>query len=535
MNICCLNRDHYYLAGLVVFACLLFLPALGARDLWAPVEPRYAEIARMMFLKNEWIVPTVNGHLYTDKPILFFWIVLAAAKLTGAVTEWTVRLPAALGGIGFLVSTYFLGRDFFSPRIGAIAGLAVATSARVIWESRWAHVDMLFGCFFLLALYFGARALLRRGSPSEILPAYVFVALATLTKGLIGIVLPALVFASLMVARRDWQMIKAAKLHWGIPLFLLIAGPWFYLVNQATGGTWLRDFIFIHHIDRYTAGEGHEQPFFYYFGTLPADFLPWTALAVPALVKRRDYRRVWSEPDTQFFVLWFVSVFVFFTLSNTKRDLYLIPVLPTLALLVANHIDTWQTAKSSGGPLEFFPAVFFGIVALCGIVAPIGAWVWRPDMLAAVLPASIVLAGGGALSTIYVMRWRLAAVLAVSAMMLLLTLASAYWLLPYIEQFKSHRAFSAQVRRMVSPSAPLYVFRDSMNDFNFYMERAEIPVLAAEADITRLRKGTEASYLLIKERDLRRLKDLPRQSIIASATIGTTTWHLLAIKPERTN
>lgn len=353
MNISCLNRNCYYLAGLVVFAGLLFLPALGARDLWAPVEPRYGEIARMMFLNNEWIVPVVNGHLYTDKPILFFWIVLAAAKVAGAVSEWTVRLPAALGGIGFVVSTYFLGRDFYSPRIGAIAGLAVATCARVVWESRWAHVDMLFGCFFLLALYFGARALLRRGNSNEILPAYVFVALATLTKGLIGIVLPALVFASLMVARRDWQMIKAAKLHWGIPLLLLIAGPWFYLVTQATGGIWLKDFIFIHHIDRYTAGEGHQQPFFYYFATLPADFLPWTALALPALVKRRDYRRVWSEPDTQFFVLWFVSVFVFFTLSNTKRDLYLIPVLPMLALLVANHIDTWQTAEPSAGRSNF--------------------------------------------------------------------------------------------------------------------------------------------------------------------------------------
>jgi 4-amino-4-deoxy-L-arabinose transferase-like glycosyltransferase len=352
---------------------------------------------------------------------------------------------------------------------------------------------------------------------------------------LIGIVLPALVFASLMVARRDWQMIKAAKLHWGVPLFLLIAGPWFYLVNQATAGIWLRDFIFIHHIDRYTAGEGHEQPFFYYFATLPADFLPWTALALPALAKRRDYRRAWSERDTQFFLLWFVSVFVFFTLSNTKRDLYLIPVLPTLALIVANYIDGWASGESSPGPLGFFPAVFFAIVALCGILVPIGAWIWRPGMLAAVLPASIVLAAGAAVSTIYVMRRRLAAVLAVSAMMLLLTLAAVYWLFPYLEQFKSHRAFSAEVRRIVSPSAPLYVFHDSMNDFNFYMERAEIPVLAREADITRLGDGGEVSYLLIKERDLRRLKDSARRAITASAAIGTTTWHLLAIKPERAN
>jgi len=82
------------------------------------VEPRYGEIARVMFARNEWIVPTVNGDLYTDKPILYFWLVLLASKIAGAVNEWTVRLPATLGGTGLVLATYYFGRDFFSARIG---------------------------------------------------------------------------------------------------------------------------------------------------------------------------------------------------------------------------------------------------------------------------------------------------------------------------------------------------------------------------------------------------------------------------------
>jgi 4-amino-4-deoxy-L-arabinose transferase-like glycosyltransferase len=97
-----------------------------------------------MFAKGEWIVPMVNGEVYTDKPILFFWIALAAAKILGGVTEWTVRLPAAPGGVGFVLATYFFGRDFFNARAGAIAAIVLATSFRVMWESRWAHVDMVF-------------------------------------------------------------------------------------------------------------------------------------------------------------------------------------------------------------------------------------------------------------------------------------------------------------------------------------------------------------------------------------------------------
>ena len=91
---------------------MLYISALGMRDFWAPVEPRYAEIARVMFSKNEWIVPTINGDLYTDKPILYFWLVLFSARVFGAVNEWTVRLPAALGGVGFVFGNLPFGSRF---------------------------------------------------------------------------------------------------------------------------------------------------------------------------------------------------------------------------------------------------------------------------------------------------------------------------------------------------------------------------------------------------------------------------------------
>jgi len=153
---------------------MLYISALGARDFWAPVEPRYAEIARAMFVKREWIVPTINGDLYTDKPILYFWLALIGARVFGAVNEWTVRLPAALGGVGFVFGTYLLGRDFFNGQTGFIAAAILATTMRVVWEARWAHVDMVFCAFFVFAVYFGARAFPQRPATRDIvhLPVY---------------------------------------------------------------------------------------------------------------------------------------------------------------------------------------------------------------------------------------------------------------------------------------------------------------------------------------------------------------------------
>jgi 4-amino-4-deoxy-L-arabinose transferase-like glycosyltransferase len=459
--------------------------------------------------------------------------VLAAAKILGGVTEWTVRLPAALGGVGFVLAMYFFGRDFFNARVGAIAAIVLATSFRVIWESRWAHVDMLFGFLLLLAVYFGARALLRRGGPNEILLAYVFMALATLAKGLIGVVLPALLFISFMVLRCDWSMIRAAKLELGIPIFLLVAAPWFYLVNRATGGNWLSDFIYIHHFQRYAGLGHHRQSFYYYFTTLPVDFLPWTVFSIPALIARwHNYRRAWTEPHIQFCLLWFLTVFVFFTISDSKRDLYLLPLMPTLALFVANYLDDLAARLITPSMVfSWLTTIFFGAVAVSGLALPITAWIARRDAFWAILPASLVLTTGGGFTVALILRRNvLAAAASVSVMMLFTMAAAALWLVPYLEGFKSQRRFSLEIRRVVPAWAPLYVYADSMHDFNFYTQREEIPVLTSATQIESLRVGPEKSYLLIKDRDLRRLPDLSREWIINGTTIGNATWHLVDLQ-----
>ena len=294
-----------------------------------------------------------------------------------------------------------------TPETGFIAAAILATTMRVVWEARWAHVDMVFCAFFVFAVYFGARSLFHKGQPHEILFTYLFIALATLTKGLIGVVLPGLLFLAVMLVRREWRLIFVLKLHLGLPLFFLIAAPWFYLVTRATDGKWLADFIYIHHIQRYTAGAGHRQPFYYYLTTLPADFLPWTIFLIPALFAFRPYRRRWADPVVQFFVLWFFSVFLFFTFSDTKRDLYLLPLMPTLALFVGSYFDDLATGKIAlSAAYQGLTIAFFGLVVIAGFAVPCAAWFVRRDAFAAVLPTSLVLLLGGSGAVLFLWRRR---------------------------------------------------------------------------------------------------------------------------------
>ncbi len=503
-----LATEKTYLAVLFGLSVLLFFFGLGWRDFWAPVEPRYAEIARVMFANGEWIVPKVNGDLYTDKPMLYFWLVLLAGKIFGAVNEWTLRLPAALGGVGLIWATYLLGKEFFTARAGFLSAVILATSMRVIWEARWAHIDMLFCFLFVLSMYFAARSLLGHGSAKQMLLAYVFMALATLAKGLIGVVLPALVLISFMAARRDWRMIAGAKLPLGIPLFLLITAPWVWLVQQATDGRWLKDFLFIHHFQRYTAGAGHRQPFYYYFTTLPVDLLPWTIFVVPALVAYRPYRRIWHEPVLMFFVLWFLSVLLFFSAADTKRELYLLPLLPVLALLIGNYFDDLSAGAIDETALfRWLASINFTIIVIIGVALPAAAWIVRREAFWLFLPGSLTLALGGALAIrFFWQREPLKAITSIVLMMTMLLLSSALWVFPYLEQFKSRRPLALAIKRIVPATAPLYIYADTMNDFNYYLERDAMPVLSSPADIEKLAGGAQTSYMLINDRDLKRLK-----------------------------
>jgi 4-amino-4-deoxy-L-arabinose transferase-like glycosyltransferase len=522
--------------GLCLLGALLYLAGLGSRDFWAPVEPRYAEIARVMFLKSEWIVPTVNGNLYTDKPILYFWLVLIFSKLAGMVNEWTARLPAALGGLGIVLATYTLAKDFYNSRTAMLAAMALATSARVIWESRWAHLDTLFTFFFTLSMLFAARAFLRKGNPSEIIAAYAFIALATLTKGLIGIVLPALILLSFMVIRREWRLLREARLLTGAVVFLAIAGPWFVLVARATDGRWLEDFIYLHHIQRYVAGAGHRQPVYYYFTTLPLDFLPWSILVVPALFAYSMGKKLWQDTVSLFFALWFLAVFLFFTLSDTKRELYLLPLFPPLALLVGRYVDDLIAKKLPQTCL--YRLLLIGCFAVVGLVCfglPVVAWFFRRDALVAIIPLAVTMGLGSVCIAYYAWRrrpWRV--FVSTTLTMLFGALSASVSLLPYLNRFKSPRPFSITVNRIVPPNASLYIYADTMNDFNFYMERNVIPVISRQTELQKLVPAGQTAYVLIKQRDLKRTAGLTGQEkILTTAALSGGAWHLMVLDNPR--
>ncbi|HLN86998.1 MAG TPA: hypothetical protein VK200_11055, partial [Candidatus Limnocylindrales bacterium] len=288
----------------------------------------------------------------------------------------------------------------------------------------------------------------------------------------------------------------------------------------------------IHHWQRYTAGAGHRQPFYYYLTTLPVDLLPWTIFTLPALLAYRPFRRIWRDPVLLFFVIWFLSVLLFFSASDTKRELYLLPLLPVLALLIGNYFNDLSTGALDETRLfRWLASINFAIVVIIGVALPAAAWVVRREAFWFFVPGSLAMAVGGAIVVrFFRQRQPLGALTAIALIMTLLLVSSAVWVFPYLEQFKSRRFFASEIKRRVPATAPLYIYEDTMNDFNFYLERDVMPVLSSPAEIEKLLGGARTSYILIKDRDFKRLKTIAPEWIVLTHSAGSTTWNLVEFK-----
>ncbi|RME02993.1 MAG: phospholipid carrier-dependent glycosyltransferase, partial [Planctomycetota bacterium] len=138
---------------LFTFGCLLFFTNLHHRDLWAPDEPRFAQVAREMLNSKNLLIPHVNQQPYLNKPPLYFWTETAFGTLRGDVDEVAARLPSALAALAGILLTYYLSYYLFHCQLSAIlSALILATSYRYLWQAQYVMVDTLFSTLVLASI-----------------------------------------------------------------------------------------------------------------------------------------------------------------------------------------------------------------------------------------------------------------------------------------------------------------------------------------------------------------------------------------------
>jgi 4-amino-4-deoxy-L-arabinose transferase-like glycosyltransferase len=374
-------------AGLLFFlaVAVFYLYGLGHLPLVGPDEPRYAEVAREMYLRGDWVTPTLGGHTWFEKPALLYWMMMASYHFFG-VSEWAARLGPALSGLTTTFLLYWMGRRLDradraenetgdNGGFGLWSGAAAASSGGLIVFSRAASFDIVVTmtltaalcCFFVAEIETNEKR--RRLCLAGF---YAAIGASLLAKGLVGVVIPAGILGLYYLMRREWprrNLLLSAL--WGIPLACAVAATWYAPVIYRHGWTFVDEFFIQHHFARYISNKYHHpQPVYYYLIVLPALALPWIAFLVASLVRswRWGLREKTVESKLRVFALaWMVAPVAFFSLSGSKLPGYILPALPGAMLLVGERLVRFVRGEEGGGALRITGAIIFAL-AIAGVV-----------------------------------------------------------------------------------------------------------------------------------------------------------------------
>jgi 4-amino-4-deoxy-L-arabinose transferase-like glycosyltransferase len=450
-------------AWLLLAALCLWGGEYFARDLWEPDEARFAYVAEEMRQGGHLLVPHRHGEYYAHKPPLMFWLMNAAGVLSGAgINAVTARLPSLLGGVASLWSVWMLMALWNRREEAPWAALLCATTYLFWKQGGWGQIDMLLCGLELLALYF-LFAQDQTRSTRQALLAYLCMGLAILAKGPVGFLIPwgAYLAAKLAAGERS----DLVRFHWVWGLLVTLAFPalWLLLVwaSDPPEG-YLRELLIAQNIERARgAFGGHQRPFYYFMQYMPLDGLPWILLAPSA------WHALGKCPEDRALRLrligWAGFVVIFFSLSVSKRNLYILPVYPALALLVAAAWPRMREAHWPGRLLAWLawpPIVLAAAAILWGALHPYFRGDLPLDGRLAPLAGVLIL-----ITAVFLHRWfgepkRSGMSLFHVALLWLVTEAAiGAWVMPGFNDLKAPRAFGRMARAQLAPGEPLHLYQ----------------------------------------------------------------------------
>ncbi len=502
---------------LLGFCAFLFFWGLNDFGLVGADEPRYAQLAREMLARHDWITPVLGGKPWLEKPPLYYWQAIISYRIFG-VSDWAARIPSAIDAMIMTIAIYlFLHR--FRPGLALDGALMTASTAAVIGFARAASTDMPLAAAFTFALlawlaWYGSN------ERKYLALFYVFLGLATLAKGPVAPVLAGAVIATFALLTRDAKTLSRTLWIPGIVVFCLVALPW-YVAVQLRNPDFFRIFIVQHNLARFgTNLYHHAQPIWYYAPVLLLALMPWTILVVDAIVE--DARWWWATRQaiasteralSAFLLLWLFLPILFFSISQSKLPGYILPAIPAGMLLLAEYVRR-HVADDVRPPA--FALVLHAVIASAPIVAAMAVplfivyhrLLWTPLIGMGVLIA-ILLAAGIAVTLLSGLGLRILRFLTLIPVVLsvaaILKVAA-----PTVDERLTARPLAKEIGRVeqgLLPAAVFHVPRETEFGLGFYRnqniyiyDRGEIPsqahlLVTAEGELAHLPPSLRTRHL----------------------------------------
>lgn len=323
---------------LLAVSCLLATAVVGLwlRPLTAIDETRYLAVAWEMHQSGNWLVPTKNFALYSDKPPLLFWVINLIWTVTG-VSEFAARLAGPIFGCLALCLTAMLGRRLWPEDVQTGGRAALALAGLVIFALS-ASLTM-FDVPLAVATLLGLIALERAGQEGAGKWPWVgfgaAIALGVLTKGPVILfhLLPAAALLPLWgAAPQDWR-VTARRLGFGLLVALGLIALWLVPAAILGGPEYRAAILWKQSAGRLTESFAHARPWWFYLVLLPV--LAFPVLTGPALLRAGATARWRQDRGLRLCAIWAGTAILLFSLTSGKQVHYLVPELPALALIAA--------------------------------------------------------------------------------------------------------------------------------------------------------------------------------------------------------
>ncbi len=461
---------------------------LGSQALREPDEGRNAEVAREMAESNDYALPRLNGQPYLDKPVFFFAAAALSIELFGA-SVLAVRATTFLFFLATVLLIGWFGRRQFGPAGGWIAMLTSATMPLMVAFSRTVIMDSTL-CFFvvlsLICFYYaveGRRRVIERRLEGPVhahldwriysAVAWAAIAIGILVKGPVALIVP------LMVALPYSLWRRAAFALWhpaGPALAVLIAGPWVWMVERELPG-FLRYVALTETVSRMASDElKRSEPFWYFGPVLLAGAFPWSLVALSFLWPRprpaRDSQPAGlrHSPEIVYLLLWLCVPVLFFTLSKGKMPQYILPLLPSIGLLIAAQWSRFE--RPIGTRLAALGWALFGVALLVALLLR-DRFDISPELAPHIVPVAVLAGVGCLVAGLVAWRVRKSPWWTLVALSIPMTGAPLV-LLPILQAManeRSGRLIADTIETDLETGAELFGANEYSGSLSFYLER----------------------------------------------------------------
>jgi 4-amino-4-deoxy-L-arabinose transferase-like glycosyltransferase len=363
---------------------LLALLALGAlalvftadHDAWTPDEPRVVALGASA-AHGSWLAPRLNGEPFLEQPPLHAWSVGGAYRAFGETVAVARGVSAAWSVLTLLV-TFLLGERLGGRRVGILSALLLGTSALFIWAEHRVTADPPLAFFVAGSAYASLRGLTaeKRGERFiALILAFCGASLAYLSKGVVGVGLAGFAWVAVALALQDAKTLLRGHL-WLAPIcFGIVTASYHLRLWEECGLEAVRTVVYEQTMQRAGTGEHHVAGPEYYLWSFPLNFLPSTLFLVGGVIwffrekKLLDAKGLlaWEMP-----LIWLALGLVALSIVKSKREIYVLPLLPAGALVGGLWLDRVIERQDESPIARHLPHVFGVVLVLAALALPVG-------------------------------------------------------------------------------------------------------------------------------------------------------------------